>query len=156
VAYVAGREDTSTNIEREHAFTRSAAELGLVLAARVSTGEYSYEAGYRAAIEVGRSGADAIFFANDILAVGGLDALRDEVGLKVPEDISVVGFDDIGMARWPRYQLTTVRQPVERMLDTAIGLLPQSSREPAEAPALHRIPGELVVRRTTSPREARS
>lgn len=149
VAYVAGRADTSTNVEREDAFARRVEELGMTLAAKVSAGEYSYEAGYAAALEVARTDVQAIFFANDILAIGGLDALRDERGLRVPEDVSVVGFDDIEMAAWPRYRLTTMRQPVDEMVAQALGLITGSSEKSALPPTLHRIPGSLVLRSTT-------
>ena len=94
--------------------------------------------------------SEAIFFCNDIMALGGIDALRDEAGLRVPEDVSVVGFDDIAMASWLRYQLTTVRQPMPAMVDLAIDLLSRGAD--AGAPRVHRISGGLVQRKTTARR----
>jgi DNA-binding LacI/PurR family transcriptional regulator len=150
VAYVAGPADTSTNIERETAFTRRVAELGMTLSARIATGQYSYATGREAALEAAKKKSDAIFFCNDIMALGGIDALRDEAGLRVPEDISVVGFDDIPMASWLRYQLTTVRQPMPEMVDLAIDLLSKSAD--AGPPRVHRIGGGLILRKTTARR----
>jgi DNA-binding LacI/PurR family transcriptional regulator len=120
----------------------------MTLTASVSGGEYSYEAGYRSALEVARADrTEAIFFANDILAIGGIDALRDEMGLSVPGEIAVAGFDDIAMASWPRYSLTTFRQPLDAMVERTVQLV-TGKAEPAET-GIHLLPGELVVRKTT-------
>ena len=151
VAFVAGVPHASANLERQHAFIERLAELGMTLSASVAGGEYSYEAGYRSALEVARAGhTEAIFFANDILAVGGLDALRDEAGLSVPGDVAVAGFDDIAMASWPRYSLTTFRQPLDAMVERTVQLV-TGKAEPAET-SIHLLPGELVVRNTTAGR----
>ncbi|MCP5978786.1 substrate-binding domain-containing protein, partial [Klebsiella pneumoniae] len=79
-------------------------------------GEYSYEAGYEAALRLaaGASRPEAVFFASDIMAIGGMDAFRSR-GLSVPGDISAVGFNDVPLAAWPTYALTTVRHPWEQM-----------------------------------------
>ncbi len=147
VAYVSGLSHTTTNRERQNAFVTRVAELGMVLCARVDAGEYSYEAGWRAAMEiVERGGADAIFFANDILAAGGLDALREEAGLSVPDDIAVAGFDDIALASWPHYALTTFRQPVDEIIAVAVGMIEDGSCYPGRPITIKRLPGELIVR----------
>ena len=61
----------------------------------------------------------AIFCGDDILALGAMDACRER-GLSVPDDVSIVRFDDIPMAGWPSFRLTTVRQPIVEMVDHAI------------------------------------
>ena len=66
---------------------------------------------------------DAIVCANDIMAIGCLDAARHQLGVKVPDDLSVVGFDGVGPARWISYDLTTVRQPVGRMTEAAVSMV---------------------------------
>ena len=153
VAYVAGLPHTSTNLERQNAFITRIAELGMVLTKCVAGGEYSYEAGHRAAMEVARAdNTDAVFFANDILAAGGLDALREVADLRVPEDIAVAGFDDIALARWPHYALTTFRQPVDAIIEKTIKLIVDQLGDPASAPATHLLSGELLVRRSTTGR----
>ncbi len=63
---------------------------------------------------------DAVFCANDIVAIGAMDAIRTETGLTIPNDISVIGFDDISMSSWPSQKLTTIRQPKSIMLDLVI------------------------------------
>jgi DNA-binding LacI/PurR family transcriptional regulator len=152
VAYVAGLSHTSTNLERQNAFITRVAELGMMLGGRFDGGEYSYDAGRRAALDIAsKDDIDAVFFANDILAAGGIDALRDEAGLRVPEDVSVAGFDDIAMASWPRYQLTTFRQPVDEMVALAVRMIGDGSCEPGRPATIRRLPGSLIIRKTTAP-----
>ena len=57
------------------------------------------------------------------MAVKVMDVLRSDLGLRVPDDISVIGFDDIAMAGLPTYDLTTIRQPTERMVEAALRIL---------------------------------
>ena len=64
----------------------------------------------------------AIFAANDLIAFGALDAAR-RVGVRVPDELSIVGFDDIDMAGWEGFKLTTVRQPLAEMGRAAVSLL---------------------------------
>jgi DNA-binding LacI/PurR family transcriptional regulator len=66
---------------------------------------------------------DAVFVANDHMAIPVMDTLRSEFGLRVPEDVSVVGYDDVPAAAWPAYDLTTVRQPAGRMVAETVDLL---------------------------------
>ncbi len=63
---------------------------------------------------------DAVFIANDHMAIAAMDVLRHGLGLRVPEEVSVVGYDDVPMAAWPSYDLTTLRQPTHRLVD-AVG-----------------------------------
>jgi DNA-binding LacI/PurR family transcriptional regulator len=127
----------------------------MTLTARIDGGEYSYHAGRRAALDIlAKGGADAIFFANDILAIGGIDALREDAGKLVPQDIAVAGFDDIAMASWPHYALTTFRQPVDEIVDVAIRMIEDGSCAPGRTPTISRLSGGLVVRRSTDPQAA--
>jgi DNA-binding LacI/PurR family transcriptional regulator len=90
----------------------------------------------------------AIFAASDVMAVGALKALR-EAGARVPQDVALVGFDDVPLAAAVEPALTTVRQPIEQMGSMAANLLLNLLENPPDeqAPA-HRIvlPGKLVVR----------
>ncbi len=85
----------------------------------------------------------AVFAASDVMAMGALVAIR-EAGIAVPEDIAVVGFDDIPLAASPAYELTTYRQPLAAMGDALMAVL-KSSAEPVGSQFLR---GEFVVRRT--------
>ena len=88
---------------------------------------------------------------NDLTAIGALRAVRS-AGLRVPEDIGIVGFDDIDLAAWIDPPLTTVRQPTGEMGRWAVDRLVQlaTSDEPIEPTSVHLEP-ELVVRGSTAP-----
>ena len=126
--YIAGVENTSTNIEREEAFTSQIVESGLPQPRR-AVGNYSYEGGYQAALELGDASdyPEAVFCANDIMAMGAMDAIREELKLSIPGDVSVMGFDDIDNAQWPIYDLSSVKPPVEHMVRRAIANLGDDS-----------------------------
>lgn len=150
VAYVAGLPHTATNLERQNTFVTRVAEHGMRLTHCVPGGEYSYDAGYRAALEIAEGGqTDAIFFANDILAAGGFDALKEARGLRIPDDIAVAGFDDIALARWPRYSLTTFRQPVDGIVDMTVSLVLEQLARPDLVPSQNVLNGELIIRQST-------
>ncbi|HEU0043520.1 substrate-binding domain-containing protein [Sphingomonas sp.] len=87
---------------------------------------------------------DAIFCANDMMALAAIDVARSEFGLAVGRDISIVGFDDIAMARWPSFSLTTYAQSTARLVEETVAII-QSVRGGAE-PIQTIIPGTLVVR----------
>lgn len=142
LVYVAGPQQTSTNREREAGFIRRLMERGVSLAGRVDTAPYSFQEGHRAAGEAMAVRPDAIFFANDVLALGGMDRLRHGLGLKVPHDVSVVGFDDIQMAAWPSYDLTTIAQPVPEMVRLAV----EAATVGDQAARRQVVPGTLVLR----------
>lgn len=91
---------------------------------------------------------DAIFVANDHMAFGVLEVLREEHGLRVPQDVSVIGFDDQPMASWKTFDLTTVRQPLGRMVQTTIKVLLDEIQSGSSSPQKFEIPSELIVRGT--------
>jgi DNA-binding LacI/PurR family transcriptional regulator len=146
IAYVSGRQDTSTSEDREsglrHALQKVGREpLGVV------RGHYTYDGGYAAGRELlsRRKRPDAIFAANDITALGVIDAARN-LGLSVPNDVSIVGFDDIQAARWHSYRLTTVAQPVDAMITRALALLAERMHNPELEGEDISIQGELRIR----------
>ena len=92
---------------------------------------------------------DAIFGINDIMAMGAMDALRQRFDLGIPEDVMVGGFDDIPEgARWP-YRLTTVRQPIDLMVDATLDMLGLDDPTHVIEPGIDRqIPSQMVWRDT--------
>ena len=91
----------------------------------------------------------AVFCANDIQAIGALAECRD-VGLDVPRDISIIGFDDLPVAPFTVPQLTTIRVPAQRMGQLAASRLIEWIRD-RRPPAMEELPVELIVRGTTGP-----
>lgn len=92
----------------------------------------------------------AIFASNDVMAMGAMDAVRAK-GLRVPEDISIIGFDDIPQAGMVRPALSTIRQPLKQMGGLATQMLIDQLKNPDLAPSRVELPTELVVRGSTQP-----
>jgi DNA-binding LacI/PurR family transcriptional regulator len=74
-----------------------------------------------------------------------MDTARYELGFQIPEDLSIVGFDDIPCAAWPAYDLTTIRQPIEEMVTATLELL-EADGEGSQSNEIRLLPVELVVR----------
>ncbi len=115
-------------------------------------GDWSPESGYAAGIEAAHDPAvTAVFAANDEMAIGLIAALHD-AGRRVPEDISVVGFDDVPLAGFLRPALTTVRQDFDRIGRELVDLLLRQIHGEGALTDEHRlVPAELVVRGSTAP-----
>ncbi len=125
IAGVFGPSNTSTGRDRELGFRRVLAEAGLdPPPALTRRGPFSFEVGESAMTELLRADVrpTAVFCGNDVVAFGALDAAR-RAGVSVPEEMSVVGFDDIPMASWEAFRLTTVGHDLRGMAASAARLL---------------------------------
>ena len=89
---------------------------------------------------------DAVFVANDHMAFAAMDVVRFELGLHIPEDVSFVGYDDVALAAWPSYDLTTVRQPANRMVTETVQMLLARIDNPDAEPRRVSIDGPLIIR----------
>jgi DNA-binding LacI/PurR family transcriptional regulator len=137
---------------RRAGYRRAMRDLGLADRVRTVGGDFTELSGARAvsALLTSEDRPTAIFAANDLSATGALDQL-DEEGLRVPEDISLVGYDNIGLAAMHHISLTTIDQPRSEMGRLALQtLLERIDRSRAETVA-HAVSPSLVIRRTTAP-----
>jgi len=146
IAFIKGQEFSSDTAVRWEAVHNSAIELGIPiknkLVVQLEGESSSPELGYQVARQLLASGENftALFAFNDISAIGAIQALR-EAGKRIPEDVSVVGFDDIQSAAFQNPALTTVRQPLREM-----GMLAaQTLLERINAPSKESYPKEIVV-----------
>jgi LacI family transcriptional regulator len=148
IAYIAGEEGSSTNVDREKGFRDRLQERDYPLSLHEEGGDFTYEAGQAAARRLLQRDdpPDGVFCANDLIAMGTLDVARYELGIEVPQELSIVGFDDIPQASWPAYSLTTVSQPIDRMVDTTIQVLMSAVEAPGDETILKWIPVSLVER----------
>jgi DNA-binding LacI/PurR family transcriptional regulator len=146
LAYISGIANTSTNIDREKGFSDRLRERGMLHWQRAEA-HYTYQSGYDAALSLLASNdhPDGIFAANDITALGAMDAAC-ALGLRVGEDVSIAGFDDIPMAGWNAYNLTTIRQDVDTMIDRTIELMLEKIADPTSPATLRLVSGQLIVR----------
>ncbi len=152
-AFMAGTENTSTSVQREQGFVGFLEQNGVGGIVRV-VGGYSYDGGYAAGLRLLQSSAppDAVFCANDDMAMGVMDAARSELGLEIPRQLSVVGFDDVEPAARVGYDLTTVRQPLGAMIKAAVGVILAQIKDPNLAPEDQIIPCRLIERGSTRSR----
>jgi DNA-binding LacI/PurR family transcriptional regulator len=147
-AFISGPANTSTTIDRKKGFEAVLKEKKLP-APVIYPGDYSFESGFKAAQEIVSAAkrVDCIFCANDIIAIGAMEGIR-QMGCTIPEDISVVGFDDIDMAAWPSYALTTWSQPVDELVAQTVDLLIRQINGEMKEPQTVVLKGRLVVRDT--------
>ncbi len=122
--------------------------LSRVPNAAVHHTDYSYDGGRAALLAHFQPAAklDAVFCANDQIAMGVMDAARYDLGLDIPRRLSVAGFDDAAEAARPPYHLTTIRQPSEAMAHEAIRLLFQRIARPGDPPVRSVLASVLVSR----------
>jgi len=149
IGYIAGWEGASTQRDREAGFRRGLAEAGLELAVW-GLGNFEMEQAKAAAREMfGKPDRpDAVFVANDHMAFGVMDALRFELGLRVPQDVLVVGYDDVPPAAWPAYGLTTLRQSANQMVARTVEILMRTIETGETQPEQIEIEGPLIIRRS--------
>jgi DNA-binding LacI/PurR family transcriptional regulator len=150
-AFVAADTVSSTAMEREQGFTRAVEAAGATVA-RHSGGLSSWMGGFIAgqriaALPAGRR-PEAVFAVSDVMALGAMDALR-QAGLRIPEDISVAGFDDITEAARPTYALTTMSQPLVLMVQRGLDLLLARMRDPGLPDEVTLLRGVLTIRNST-------
>ena len=157
ISYIAGWEGASTQRDRQAGFVDALTAKGHRLWSH-EIGNFVMEDAQKAARKLFANGLeqgpDAIFVANDHMAIAVMDTLRSELGIKVPEQVSVVGYDDVPAASWPSYDLTTVRQPTNRMVSATVDLLLGQIENPAQFsihPQRIEIDGPLIIRGSTRP-----
>lgn len=154
IAFVAGPATSPICVDREQGY-RLALQRADIPAnpALLAVGDFSIEAGERAVellLSQGQS-FSAVFCSNDEMAIGAMRALLSR-GLRIPEDVSVVGFDDIRFSRYTSPALTTVSQPKTALGREAMTMLIEILNDPEVPPRKRVLSAELVVRGSTGPR----
>ena len=149
IAHISGWAGSSTGRDRQRGFEAGMAEAGLVPHAIVD-GMYDAEVAAKATRDLMSQDnrPDAIFVGNDHMAFTVLDVLRHELSLKVPDDVAVVGYDDVPLASWPAYALTTVRQPLNQMVEATVQMLMSQIAGNRSSRRIE-IDGALMVRAST-------
>lgn len=153
IAFVTGPMNSPICIDRERGYADALARAGIARdPALTVTGDFSVESAVRGVETLfGRAQPfTAVFCSSDEMAIGAIRAIRSH-GLRVPEDISVVGFDDIHFARYYDPPLTTVAQPKEDLGREAMSLLVELLRNPKTPPLKRVLPTQLVIRSSTAP-----
>ena len=150
IGYIAGWEGASTQRDRETGFVEELKQHGMSLYAR-EVGNFNVDEARQAAHKMfsGDKIPDAVFVASDHMAFAVMDVLRFEIGLKIPEQVSVVGYDDVPVSSWPAYDLTTVRQPANRMVAETVSMILECIENKKTKPRQIKIDGPLIMRGST-------
>ena len=147
-AYIAGTKDASTSEERKNGFLRAIQTTSLQYAIHYT--DFTYDGGYSIAKKILQQGEvpSAFVVANDVMALGVVDALREQY-ISVPQQTKVVGFDNIEMASWPGYQLTTWEQPITEMVEQSIQYLLEEIGHYTGKAGKVEVTGQFIERKTT-------
>jgi len=149
IAHIAGWEGASTQRDRELGFMRELEKQGVELFDR-EVGNYHFESAQTAARTMFKKQTipDAVFVGNDHMALAVMECIRHEFGLKVPEEVSIIGYDDVELASWPSFALTTIRQPSNQMVNETVKLLMDNIQNTDTAPRRVEISGPLMIRKS--------
>lgn len=149
VALIGGPLDTVSGRDRNEGFRTAIKKLGLELPdSRIRYGDYSFGSGATMADELIDEGVDGIFVASDTMALGAIQQLRAR-GLRIPQDVAVVGFDDLPAAATSDPSLTTIRQPVDGVADRLLHML-VAQLDGVDEVTRTVLPVELIVRASTA------
>jgi LacI family transcriptional regulator len=151
VAALFGPPTTSTGRDREIGFRAGLAGAGLALAdARWRRGAFDFDYGHAGVLELLETAPTALFCANDVVAIGAFNALRAR-GVAIPGALTLIGFDDIAVAAWAVFELTTVRQDIDAMVQRSAAMLLERIADPELEPRHVVLPATLVERATHGP-----
>lgn len=148
IATITGRQDMSAGIQRKQGYLNALQAQGLPIdEALIITGDFDPEAAYNAMQSLLPHRPEAVFAASDTMALSALQAIQ-EAGLRVPQDIAVVGYDDLPAGQTAVPPLTTIRQPIRRIGTLAVATLIDIINQPQEPTRRIVLPSELVIRQS--------
>jgi DNA-binding LacI/PurR family transcriptional regulator len=152
IAFIGGRDDLNTSQERLNGYLEALKEFSIPVDEEIIVkGDFSFQGGYQAMSRLLLSGKpfDSVLTGNDIEAFGAIECLR-EAGITVPDQVSIVGYDDIWLSKISHPKLTTLHQPVFELCREAVNILLQSMKNPSIV--VQRIlEPELVIRESCKP-----
>ncbi|MCB2137276.1 MAG: LacI family DNA-binding transcriptional regulator [Rhodobacteraceae bacterium] len=151
-AFLGGPEEATSTQDRLSGFREGLRDTGLAIGGVSFARSYSFESGRTEMTRLLGSGkpAEAYFCGDDILSIGAMSALKD-AGLLVPEDVGVLGFNDMQMAGWSGIDLTTIRQPFPEIIEASIDRMSDMLARPHEEPTARLFACSVVERATLRP-----
>lgn len=151
IGYIQFVKETSEELEKKIGFYSKLRQYGIHRMDE-ETAQYDYNSGYEAGKRMlaRENKPTAIFCTSDLIAMGLMDVARLEYNLRIPEDLSVVGYDDISMANWKSYNLTTIRQPIEILIKRTVEILERLLERQNEETFVEMIKPELIERNSTA------
>jgi LacI family transcriptional regulator len=146
IATITGSHGSTVTLDRIEGYRKALNEASYPqIPSLIAKGEFSETSGYEAMMNLLPQKPDAVFIASDLMASGAIRALQDS-GLKVPEDIALVGFDDLPLAALTKIRLTTIRQPILQIGTSGVELLIDLIENGTQPPRKHILETELIIR----------
>ena len=147
IAYIGGWEGASTHRDREAGFREGLKEAGQDLAAH-ALGDFTVSRAKEAAREMfdRPDHPDAVFVVQDSMAFAVMDVLRGELNIKIPQEVSIIGYDDVPPASLEAYDLTTMRQRSNIMVDETVALILDKITNPSQEPKHIKVESPLIIR----------
>ncbi|WP_424939734.1 LacI family DNA-binding transcriptional regulator [Aliiroseovarius sp. S253] len=151
VAFMGGPEDATSTQDRFAGFKSEMTRHPDIQTTHSFAEAYSFEAGRKEMLRlIDSNPAQAYFCGDDVLSIGALSAIEDS-NLRVPEDIGIIGLNDMEMARWENIDLTTIHQPIRQIVTSTIELMVAMLNEPDRYPEARIFPCSIVERGTLRP-----
>lgn len=152
VAFLGGPESATSTQDRLQGFREGLAAHADITLRHSFADAYSFKAGRAEMLRLSDAPlAEAYFCGDDVLSIGALSALRD-IGKQVPQDIGIIGFNDMEMAGWENIALTTIAQPIKQIIASSVELMVAMLDEPDRYPEARLFPCHVVERGTLRPR----
>lgn len=151
IAFLGGPEDATSTQDRLAGFLQGSAGDPSLSVTYSFASAYSFDAGrVEMTKQLMTDRAEAYFCGDDVLSIGALSAAQS-ARLRVPEDVGLIGLNDMEMARWENIDLTTIRQPLSEIIGSAIELMTGLLARPSQTPEVRRFPCRIVERGTLRP-----
>lgn len=148
IAFMGGPQSATSTQDRLEGFMAALSERPDIKKSFSYADAYTYEAGFREMSRlIAEDHAEAYFCGDDVLSIGALSAVRKS-GRNVPNDIGIIGLNDMEMSSWGDIDLTTIRQPIEQIIAAAIDVIVESLEKPDGTPATRLFPCTVVERGT--------
>ena len=149
IAFLGGPKAATSTIDRRKGFWEVMSGVSGIRVTESFASAYSFDAGRAEMLRILDNGepAEAYFCGDDVLSIGVLSALGDR-NLKVPDEVGIIGLNDMDMARWQNINLTTIRQPIRQIIDSSIELVVAMLDEPDRHPEARLFGCEIIERGT--------
>ena len=151
IAFLGGPEAATSTIDRRAGFLDALNSAKGIKVSESYASAYSFAAGRAEMLEqLKGKPAEAYFCGDDVMSIGALSAISS-AGLSVPEDIGIIGLNDMEMAKWESINLTTIRQPIKQIIDSSIELVMAALEDPDRHPEARLFACEVIERGTLRP-----
>jgi DNA-binding LacI/PurR family transcriptional regulator len=152
LGFLGGPERATSTQDRYRGFMEEITQHDGITASHSYASDYSFDAGRAEMLRLLKKQPEQAYFCgDDVLSIGVLSAIADS-GLQVPDDVGIIGLNDMEMASWQNINLTTIHQPIRQIINSSIELIVAMLDEPDRYPEARLFPCKIIERGTLRPR----